>query len=189
MDGDFLRTSCGSPNYAAPEVIRGTMYAGTEIDVWSCGVILYVMLCGRLPFEDDNYPKLFHKIENAYYHVPSHLSADTRHLITNMLVVDPTKRLTVREILKHPWVDDTLAPNLRPSLPRMDSLSALVAPNDDAKNVIKGLGKIDDTIIADLAMKLGVSDDEVRKTLRKDAENAVKVAYKIMRDQKPNKST
>lgn len=61
-DGDFLTTSCGSPNYAAPEVIRGGVYAGPEIDVWSSGVILYVMLCGRLPFEDEDVQMLFTKI-------------------------------------------------------------------------------------------------------------------------------
>lgn len=61
-DGDFLKTSCGSPNYAAPEVIRGGLYTGPEIDVWSAGVILYVMLCGRLPFEDDDVHTLFTKI-------------------------------------------------------------------------------------------------------------------------------
>ena len=67
-DGDFLNTSCGSPNYAAPEVIRGGLYTGPEIDVWSCGVILYVMLCGRLPFEDEDVQSLFTKIsrESTY---------------------------------------------------------------------------------------------------------------------------
>lgn len=66
-DGDFLKTSCGSPNYAAPEVIRGGLYTGPEIDVWSCGVILYVMLCGRLPFEDDDVQTLFTKISRMYF--------------------------------------------------------------------------------------------------------------------------
>jgi carbon catabolite-derepressing protein kinase len=65
-DGDFLKTSCGSPNYAAPEVIRGGLYTGPEIDVWSCGVILYVMLCGRLPFEDEDVQTLFTKISREY---------------------------------------------------------------------------------------------------------------------------
>lgn len=69
-DGNFLKTSCGSPNYAAPEVISGGVYAGPEIDVWSSGVILYVMLCGRLPFEDDNVQVLFRKI-TGMLHLPA----------------------------------------------------------------------------------------------------------------------
>lgn len=63
-DGNFLDTSCGSPNYAAPEVISGRMYAGPEVDIWSCGVILYALLCGRLPFDDENIPALFRKIKS-----------------------------------------------------------------------------------------------------------------------------
>lgn len=70
-DGDFLATSCGSPNYAAPEVIRGGVYAGPEIDVWSSGVILYVMLSGRLPFEDEEVHVLFSKITRKSAKLPS----------------------------------------------------------------------------------------------------------------------
>ncbi|KAK6148576.1 hypothetical protein DH2020_019488 [Rehmannia glutinosa] len=62
-DGHFLRTSCGSPNYAAPEVVSGKLYAGPEVDIWSCGVILYALLCGALPFDDENIPNLFKKIK------------------------------------------------------------------------------------------------------------------------------
>lgn len=65
-DGKFLKTSCGSPNYAAPEVIAGRVYAGPEVDIWSCGVILYVLLCGRLPFDDESIPKLFEKIRGIF---------------------------------------------------------------------------------------------------------------------------
>ena len=61
-DGHFLKTSCGSPNYAAPEVIERKHYAGPEVDVWSCGVILYAMLCGILPFDDENITVLYQKI-------------------------------------------------------------------------------------------------------------------------------
>ncbi|KAI8991793.1 kinase-like domain-containing protein [Mycotypha africana] len=97
-DGDFLKTSCGSPNYAAPEVISGKLYAGPEVDVWSCGVILYVMLCGRLPFDDEYIPTLFKKINGGIYTMPSYLSPETKALLTSMLVVDPLKRITIQEI-------------------------------------------------------------------------------------------
>ena len=59
----LFKTSCGSPNYAAPEVISGKLYAGPEVDVWSSGVILYALLCGTLPFDDDNTNKLFQKVK------------------------------------------------------------------------------------------------------------------------------
>src|ERR1700753_111306 len=80
-DGDFLRTSCGSPNYAAPEVISGKLYAGPEIDVWSCGVILYVLLVGRLPFDDEYIPSLFKKIAQGLYSIPPYVSEEARNLI------------------------------------------------------------------------------------------------------------
>ncbi|KAI4387806.1 hypothetical protein MLD38_000208 [Melastoma candidum] len=102
-DGHFLKTSCGSPNYAAPEVISGKLYGGPEVDVWSCGVILYALLCGTLPFDDENVRNLFKKIKGAMYTLPSHLSAGSKDLIPRMLVVNPMKRITIPEIRQHPW--------------------------------------------------------------------------------------
>jgi len=107
-DGDFLRTSCGSPNYAAPEVISGNLYAGAEVDVWSCGVILYALLCGTLPFDDESIPNLFKKIKSGMYSLPTHLSQSSRDLILRMLVVDPMKRITLPDVRKHQWFQHKL---------------------------------------------------------------------------------
>jgi 5'-AMP-activated protein kinase catalytic alpha subunit len=112
-DGDFLRTSCGSPNYAAPEVISGHLYAGPEVDVWSCGVILYALLCGSLPFDDESIPNLFKKIKSGMYSLPTHLSQLAKNLIPRMLEVDPMKRITIPEIRLHPWFQHKLPPYLR----------------------------------------------------------------------------
>jgi 5'-AMP-activated protein kinase catalytic alpha subunit len=112
-DGDFLRTSCGSPNYAAPEVISGHLYAGPEVDVWSCGVILYALLCGSLPFDDESIPNLFKKIKSGMYALPTHLSQPAKNLIPRMLEVDPVKRITIPEIRLHPWFQQKLPPYLR----------------------------------------------------------------------------
>lgn len=111
-DGDFLRTSCGSPNYAAPEVISGNLYAGPEVDVWSCGVILYALLCGTLPFDDESIPNLFKKIKSGMYSLPSHLSQSARELILRMLVVDPMKRITIGDVRLHVWYKHKLPAHL-----------------------------------------------------------------------------
>ncbi|CAK9180495.1 unnamed protein product [Ilex paraguariensis] len=109
-DGHFLKTSCGSPSYAAPEVISGQLYAGPEVDVWSCGVILYTLLCGRFPFGDDDFPSIYAKIKKGIYAPPNHLSDGARDLIACILVVDPIKRISIPEIRQHPWFQPHLPP-------------------------------------------------------------------------------
>jgi serine/threonine protein kinase len=75
-DGLSLKTSCGSPNYAAPEVISASYYDGREADMWSCGVILYAMLCGQLPFDEQNVPKLFSRIKKGKFIIPNYISTE-----------------------------------------------------------------------------------------------------------------
>ncbi|KAI0095181.1 snf 1 [Irpex rosettiformis] len=191
-DGDFLKTSCGSPNYAAPEVIRGGLYTGPEIDVWSCGVILYVMLCGRLPFEDDDVQTLFTKISQGVYHMPSFLSNDARTLISGMLAVDPVKRITVPEILQHPFFTIDLPRYLQPLPPPpaiLGPLSTLVSPPRALDfEIIDGLGRIEEDVVDDLASRMqGVDREDIWECLRRDdgpQGNAVKVAYMLLRDKR-----
>ncbi|BGP12957.1 hypothetical protein JCM10213_006596 [Rhodosporidiobolus nylandii] len=134
-DGDFLKTSCGSPNYAAPEVISGKLYAGPEIDIWSCGVILYVMLCGRLPFDDDHIPLLFKKINGGIFSLPPFLSPDARSLLSRMLTVDSNKRIKLHEIRQLPWFQQDLASYLFPPLAAHFS----PRPDEDVEAVKGGL--------------------------------------------------
>lgn len=102
-DGEFCRTSCGSPNYAAPEVINGNKYCGPEIDVWSIGVVTYALLAGVLPFDEPNIPALFAKIRTASYKIPRHFSPLARDLIMRMLNPDPIERITINQLKEHPW--------------------------------------------------------------------------------------
>ncbi|GMS95038.1 hypothetical protein PENTCL1PPCAC_17213 [Pristionchus entomophagus] len=100
-----LETCCGSPAYAAPELIKGTPYLGNEADVWSMGVLLYALLCGTLPFEDDNMQGLYRKILAGKYPVPDHLSPCSKQLLSRMLQVTPSHRITVQQLLEHQWLN------------------------------------------------------------------------------------
>ncbi|XP_037758132.1 maternal embryonic leucine zipper kinase isoform X1 [Chelonia mydas] len=99
-----LNTCCGSPAYAAPELIQGKAYIGSEADIWSMGVLLYALLCGFLPFDDDNVMALYRKIMRGKYEVPKWLSASSILLLHQMLQVDPKKRIAVKHLLNHPWL-------------------------------------------------------------------------------------
>ncbi|KAG5232994.1 SNF1-related protein kinase catalytic alpha KIN [Salix suchowensis] len=103
QDGHFLKTNCGSYNYAAPEVLARKLHAGAEVDIWSCGVILYALLCGSLPFDDESIPNLLRKIKGGIYSIPRYLSLGATDMISKMFVVDPMRRMTMPEIHQHPW--------------------------------------------------------------------------------------
>lgn len=104
--GETLKTACGSPCYAAPEMIAGERYLGSRVDVWSCGVILYAMVCGFLPFEDPDTAKLYRKILSGEFHTPKFISGDGKDMIRKILNTDPETRLTVKDIKEHSWFEE-----------------------------------------------------------------------------------
>ena len=91
-----LETYCGSPHYASPEIVNGEKYQGHATDVWSCGVILYVFLTGRLPFDDETLQNLLPKVKAGKYKMPTCIHPQAKDLLSRMLVVDVTQRITVR---------------------------------------------------------------------------------------------
>ena len=98
-----LGTPCGSPCYAAPEMVTGQKYMGDTVDIWSSGIVLYSMVCGYLPFEDEDQTVLFHKIAKGLFTLPGYLSYKCKDLIKNILVTNPSKRYGFEDIKKHPW--------------------------------------------------------------------------------------
>jgi len=97
----LLKTKCGSPSYAAPEIISCNYYDGFKTDIWCCGIILYAMLCGFLPFEGDDNPILFRNILECDPEMPDWLSIISRDLIIKILNPDPDERITLEEIKRH----------------------------------------------------------------------------------------
>ncbi|KAK6729056.1 hypothetical protein RB195_006232 [Necator americanus] len=102
--GQQLRTSCGSLAYSAPEILLGDAYDAPAVDVWSLGVILFMLVCGRLPFQEANDSETLTKILDCRYTTPEHLSNACKNLIQRMLVRDPSKRAGLAEIVANPWV-------------------------------------------------------------------------------------
>lgn len=99
----LLHTLCGTPGYVAPEVFRNKGYDGAKADIWSCGVILYVLLAGSLPFPDDNVAAMFRKMSRGDYRCPPWLSTEARRLIPKLLDPDPDTRITIAQLVETPW--------------------------------------------------------------------------------------
>ncbi|OMJ67048.1 hypothetical protein SteCoe_35891 [Stentor coeruleus] len=102
-DKELLKTACGSPCYAAPEMIAGKEYVGLKVDIWSAGVILFAMVCGYLPFEDPNTRKLYKKILKGVYQAPKYISDNVKDLLDRILKTDPEARYGIDEIRAHEW--------------------------------------------------------------------------------------
>lgn len=99
----LLHTQCGTPAYVAPEVLRKKGYDGSKADIWSCGVVLYVLLAGFLPFQDENIMRMYRKVFKAEYEFPPWMSSDSKRLISRLLMADPDKRITIPAIMRMPW--------------------------------------------------------------------------------------
>ncbi|KAH6819212.1 SOS3-interacting protein 3 [Perilla frutescens var. frutescens] len=112
QDG-LLHTTCGTPAYVAPEVIGKKGYDGAKADIWSCGVILYVLLAGYLPFQDDNIVAMYRRIYRGDFKCPPWLSPEARKLITKMLDPNPSSRISIAKIMESSWFKKSLPKRLR----------------------------------------------------------------------------
>uniref|UniRef100_A0A182NPG1 non-specific serine/threonine protein kinase n=1 Tax=Anopheles dirus TaxID=7168 RepID=A0A182NPG1_9DIPT len=174
--GSMLETSCGSPHYACPEVIRGEKYDGRRADVWSCGVILYALLVGALPFDDDNLRQLLEKVKRGVFHIPHFVPPDCQSLLKGMIEVNPEKRLTLAEINKHPWVTAGGKGELELELPMMEVVQTHVIPNASAV----------DTDVLNAICSLGCfkEKDKLIQELLSPHHNTEKVIYFLLLDRK-----
>lgn len=125
----LLHTQCGTPAYVAPEVLRKKGYDGAKSDIWSCGVILYVLLAGFLPFKHENLMKMYRKIFKGEYEFPPWFSPEAKKLISKLLVADPEKRITISAVTKIPWFIKEFS--------RSSSFSSIEENNTDQKQESK----------------------------------------------------
>ncbi|XP_008069168.1 serine/threonine-protein kinase SIK1 [Carlito syrichta] len=140
--GEPLSTWCGSPPYAAPEVFEGKEYEGPQLDIWSLGVVLYVLVCGSLPFDGPNLPTLRQRVLEGRFRIPFFMSQDCENLIRRMLVVDPAKRISIAQIRQHRWMraDPVLLGQAYPTLSAHSYNSNLGDYDEQVLGIMQSLG-------------------------------------------------
>lgn len=178
-DGRFFETSCGTPNYASPEVVTGALY-GTEADVWSCGVVLFAMVSGTLPFDETSVSTLFKKIQTADYTMPQHFSPELKDLIRKMLVVSPLERATMEQVLEHPW--------LRPFCP-MYLLNLHYDAVHDTMRFAKGTHTdlhLDEEVVRVIASRFRTTVEHVADVITADEESIPSMRAIIVSEDRPN---
>ncbi|XP_056871022.1 serine/threonine-protein kinase BRSK1-like isoform X3 [Takifugu flavidus] len=171
----LLETSCGSPHYACPEVIRGEKYDGRRADVWSCGVILFALLVGALPFDHDNLRQLLEKVKSGVFHMPHFIPPDCQNLLKGMIEVKSDKRLTLDEIQKHPWYQGG----------RNEPCPEQPPPRRVCLKRILSLTELDPDVLESM-YSLGCFRDQVKlkQDLTREEENQEKMIYYLLLDRK-----
>lgn len=177
--GSMLETSCGSPHYACPEVIRGEKYDGTRADVWSCGVILYALLVGALPFDDDNLRQLLEKVKRGVFHIPHFVPPDCQNLLRGMIEVSPEKRLTLKEVNRHPWVIAGGKGEMDLEDPMMEVVQTHIIPSEETIDA--------DVVQAMNSLGCFKDKDKLKQDLLKAEHNTEKVIYFLLLDRKKRK--
>ncbi|XP_067347695.1 serine/threonine-protein kinase BRSK2-like isoform X9 [Channa argus] len=171
----LLETSCGSPHYACPEVIRGEKYDGRRADAWSCGVILFALLVGALPFDDDNLRNLLEKVKLGVFHMPHFIPPDCQNLLRGMIEVDPGKRLTLEQIQKHTWyLAGKNEPEPEQPVPRKVAIRMLASAEEIDPDVLESMHS------------LGCfrDKDKLSKDLLSEDDNQEKMIYFLLLDRK-----
>ncbi|XP_073727323.1 serine/threonine-protein kinase MARK2 isoform X7 [Misgurnus anguillicaudatus] len=159
--GNKLDTFCGSPPYAAPELFQGKKYDGPEVDVWSLGVILYTLVSGSLPFDGQNLKELRERVLRGKYRIPFYMSTDCENLLKKFLILNPTKRGSLEQIMKDRWMnvgheDEELKP--------------YIEPQPDYKDPKR----------TDIMLRMGYSLDEIQDSLINQKYNDVMATYLLL---------
>jgi serine/threonine protein kinase len=166
-DNPFMQTTCGSPAYVAPEIIREESYTALA-DVWSAGVLLYAMVCGSLPFQGENLNALLQSILTATPVLPTQFSPELRALISKLLVKDPRSRIPVKAILEDPWLSDG---------------SRVIGKDVIASLRVQDVISLDKSVLAEMRA-LGYDMTGLHQEVRTISINSRTAAYKMLRRKK-----
>ncbi|XP_008776496.2 CBL-interacting protein kinase 4-like [Phoenix dactylifera] len=180
-----LHTACGTPAYTAPEVVRRKGYDGAKADAWSCGVILFVLLAGSLPFDDANLANMYRKIHRREYEFPSWISGSARRLVARLLDPNPETRMTIEALADHPWFKRSLSLDSQLSLmdlPPRDGAAAWAATTMNAFDIISLSSGLDLSGLFDDRKKREkrfTSTASVQTIMRRIEEMGAKLGYLV----------
>ena len=173
-DEEILSSSCGSPLYAAPEMLKGDIYKGSTVDIWSMGIVLYSMICGSLPFQDEDNTKLYNKIIQGKYTIPMHVSTNARELLHKLIEINPRKRINISQIKRHPWI--------KLYCPQYINKNGRVF--DIGFNLDKYVIPIDEEIIDELNIKYNLPKVKLRINILMNKSNDYTTLYEILLNKK-----
>ena len=166
----LLQSACGSPSYAAPEMLTGEKYRAPPVDIWSAGIVLYAMICGYLPFEDDDNDALYDKICKGKFTIPNHVSEKGRDLLNKILVTDPKKRFTITQIKSHPWFS---------------------LYNDKGKLMVneglllnKYVIPVDEEVVTSMSNKFNVPEEKIRISVLSNKHDDISTIYYLLLNKK-----
>ncbi|XP_071024158.1 serine/threonine-protein kinase MARK2-like isoform X13 [Oncorhynchus clarkii lewisi] len=159
--GNKLDTFCGSPPYAAPELFQGKKYDGPEVDVWSLGVILYTLVSGSLPFDGQNLKELRERVLRGKYRIPFYMSTDCENLLKKFLILNPTKRGSLEQIMKDRWMNVGH---------EEEELKPFIEPQPDYKDPKR----------TDIMLQMGYSAEEIQDSLVNQKYNDVMATYLLL---------
>ncbi|XP_019891073.2 serine/threonine-protein kinase par-1 [Musca domestica] len=172
--GELLATWCGSPPYAAPEVFEGKQYTGPEIDIWSLGVVLYVLVCGALPFDGSTLQSLRDRVLSGRFRIPFFMSSECEHLIRRMLVLEPSRRYTIEQIKLHRW--------MCPEILELSNIAKFNVNMDGTTNI-----EPNEDILRIMSEFAGIPPEKTRSSLKKNSYDHVAAIYLLLQDRVYNK--
>ena len=169
-EGQMLKTSCGSPYYAPPEMLQGKPYKGLYSDIYTCGIILYYMLSKKLPFNENNNQELYKKIIAGEFNMPKNISKEAQDLLKKIIKVNPEERIKINDMKKHPWFKlANISYNMHSGL----NCDEIVFP-------------IDNDIVQSM-VEIGFNKMEVRYNIIKNEHNNITTTYYLLLDKKIKK--
>eukprot|EP00795_Rhopilema_esculentum_P016957 gene16957-8455_t len=170
-DNEHLKSWCGSPPYAAPEIFEGKEYFGPEVDLWSLGVVLYVLVCAALPFDGTSFAEVRDHVLSGRFRVPYFMSSELEDLIKKILVKNPAQRYTIQQIKEHPWMQK--GPGQNTEILRNQTLHA---------NFDKGIdGELNSQIIS-LMQGLKIDIEKTKKSVKENLYDHHSAIYYLLAD-------